>query len=156
VIDERWNSTLHPPIHAAWLYLNPAYSYACGFRFDAEAMDRFVQCVQRMMLTPAECSKISKQIEIYKPSVGTIGYDMAIQDKTSRMPGKLQVKFVSNFQILRSFLSIYLLLNGNINHCFSFPFLCCRCLVGKLWQKSPRVVKTCHSGVESNLQLFRV
>jgi hypothetical protein len=107
VIDERWNNTLHRLIHAAGLYLNPAYSYACGFRFDAKVMDGFFQCVQRMVLTPAECSKISKQIQIYKLSVGTFGYEMAIQDKTTTMPGKLQVKFVSNFQISMSFLSIY-------------------------------------------------
>ena len=28
VIDERWNNTLHRPIHAAGLYLNPAFAYA--------------------------------------------------------------------------------------------------------------------------------
>jgi hypothetical protein len=96
----------------------------------------------RMVLTPVERSEISKQIEIYKLNVGTFGYDMAIQDRTARMPGKLQVKFVSNFQIPMSFLSIYLLLNGNIICCLSFPFICCRCLVGKLWQKSPRSCKS--------------
>jgi hypothetical protein len=92
----------------------------------------------------AECSEISKQMEIYKLAVGTFGYDMAVQDRTTRMPGKLQVQFVSNFQISMSFLSIYLLLDGNIIHCLSFPFICCRCLVDKLWQKSPRVTETCH------------
>jgi hypothetical protein len=46
VIDERWNNTLHRLIHAAGLYLNPAYSYECGFRFDAEVMDGFFQCVR--------------------------------------------------------------------------------------------------------------
>ena len=54
VIDERWNNTLHLPIHAAGLYLNPAFSYACGFQFDVEVMDGFLQCVQRMVLTPSE------------------------------------------------------------------------------------------------------
>jgi hypothetical protein len=52
-------------------------------------MDGFFQCVQRMVLTPVEHSKIYKQIEIYKLSAGTFGYDMAIQDRTARMPGKL-------------------------------------------------------------------
>jgi hypothetical protein len=92
----------------------------------------------------------------YISCAGTFGYDMAIQDRSARMPSKLQVKFVSNFQISMSFLPIYLLLNGNINFCLSFSFIFYRCLVGKLWQKSPKVAKTCHSGVESNLQLFRV
>jgi hypothetical protein len=68
-------------------------------------MDGFFQCVQRMVLTPIECSKISKQIQIYKMSAGTLWYEMAIQDRTITMPGKLQ--FVSNFQISMSFLSVY-------------------------------------------------
>jgi hypothetical protein len=109
VIDERWNNTLHCLIHAIGLYLNLTYSYACGFRFDVEVMDGFFQCVQRMVLTLVEHSEISKQMEIYKLGARTFGYDMAIQDGTTRMLSKLQVKFVSNFQISMSFLSIYLL-----------------------------------------------
>jgi hypothetical protein len=79
------------------------------------------------------------------------------------MPGKLQVKFVSNFQISMSFLSIYLLLDGNIIHCLSFPFICCRCLVDKLWQRVPELQKlaiwvlsqTCSSsGCECNWSVF--
>jgi hypothetical protein len=68
-------------------------------------MDGFFQCVQRMVSTHVERSKISKQIQIYKPSAGTFGYEMVIQDRTTTMSGKLQ--FVSNFQISMSFLSIY-------------------------------------------------
>jgi hypothetical protein len=86
-----------------------------------------------MVLTLVEHAEISKQMEIYKLSVGTFGYDIAIQDKTTRMLGKLQVKFVSNFQISMSFLSIYLSIDENMIHCLSFPFICCRCVVGKLW-----------------------
>jgi hypothetical protein len=60
VMDERWNNTLHRPIHAAGLYLNPAFTYACGFNFDGEVIDGFLQFVQRMVLTLAERSKISR------------------------------------------------------------------------------------------------
>jgi hypothetical protein len=101
VIDERWNNTLHRPIHAAGLYLNPAFAYACGFNFDGEVIDGFLQCVQRMVLTPAERSEISRQNEIYRMASGMLGYDMAVQDRTTRMPGKLQ------FQIL--FIPFYIL-----------------------------------------------
>ena len=47
--------TLHRPIHAAGLYLNLAFAYACGFNFDSEVMDGFFQCFQRMVHTLAEC-----------------------------------------------------------------------------------------------------
>ena len=45
VIDERWNHTLHRSIHATGIYLNPAFSYASVFHFDAEVMDGFLQCI---------------------------------------------------------------------------------------------------------------
>ena len=101
VIDERWNNTLHRPIHAARLYLNPAFSYACEFQFDAKVMDGFLQCVQRMVLTPSKRVEISRQMEIYRMSGGTFGYDMAIQDRTTRMPATICLK-VSNFDLLDS------------------------------------------------------
>eukprot|EP00253_Pinus_taeda_P006458 PITA_06458 len=47
VIDERWNNALHRSIHVAWLFLKLAFSYACGFVFDAEIMDGFLSYVQR-------------------------------------------------------------------------------------------------------------
>eukprot|EP00253_Pinus_taeda_P004121 PITA_04121 len=45
VIDERWNNTLYRPIHAAGIYLKPAFSYPYGFVFDAEIIDGFLTCV---------------------------------------------------------------------------------------------------------------
>ena len=86
MIDERWNNTLHRPIHAAWIYLNPTFSYPCGFVFDAEIMDGFLTCVQRMVRSPAEHTKISKKIETYKMASGTFGFDMAVIDRTIKMP----------------------------------------------------------------------
>jgi hypothetical protein len=107
VIDERWNNIFHCLIHAAGLYLNPTYSYACGFRFDVDVMVGFFQCVQRMVLTPIECFKISKQMEIYTLGVGTFGYYMIVHAMNTRMSCKIQVKFVSKFQISTSFISIF-------------------------------------------------
>ena len=103
VIDERWNNTLHRPIHAAGLYLNPAFAYACGFNFDGEVTDGFLHCVQRMVLTPTERSEISRQNEIYRMASGMLGYDMVVQDRTIRMPGKIHHS-ISNF--VYSFLNI--------------------------------------------------
>jgi len=97
VIDERWNNTLHRPIHATSIYLNPAFSYVCGFRFDAEVMDGFFTCVERMVSSEQEREDISKEMEIYRMGGGTFGFGMAIKIRTTKIPGKLQ--FVSNFQV---------------------------------------------------------
>eukprot|EP00253_Pinus_taeda_P028973 PITA_28973 len=66
VIDEQWNNTLHRPIHASGIFLNPAFSYACGFVFDAEIMDGFLSYVQKMVRFLAEHTEISKEIETYR------------------------------------------------------------------------------------------
>ena len=87
VIDERWNNTLHRPIHAAGLFLNPAFSYACGFDFDAEIMDGFLSCVQKMVRSPLQHIEISKQIETYRMAGGTFGFEMAVTDRTTILPG---------------------------------------------------------------------
>ena len=60
VIDEWWNNTLHCLIYVAGIYLNPAFSYSCGFLFDAEVMDGFFAYVQRMVPSPTERAEISK------------------------------------------------------------------------------------------------
>ena len=97
-LTERWNNTLHHPIHAAYIYLNLAISYSCGFRFDAEVMDEFLTCVQRMVASGQEHEEISKEMKIYRMPSGTFGFTMAIKNRTTKMPGKLQLTVCFNFQ----------------------------------------------------------
>jgi len=99
VIDDRWNNTLHRPIHAAGLFLNPAFAYSCGFLFDAKVMDGFFTCVQKMVPNPSERAEISKEMEVYRMAGGTLSFDMAVQDRTAKMPGKI-------FIILKIFLCL--------------------------------------------------
>ena len=101
VIDQRWNKTLHRPIHAAGLFLNPAFSYSCGFNFDAEVMDGFLECVQRMVPSAADRSEISKELEVYRRAMGTFGFDMAINDRKNIMPSKFHL--VSKFNFITFF-----------------------------------------------------
>jgi hypothetical protein len=49
-----------------------------------------------MVLTPTECSEISKQNEIYRMASRILGYDMVVQDRTTRMPSKIHHS-ISNF-----------------------------------------------------------
>jgi hypothetical protein len=101
------DGTIHSiaPFMLQGIYLNPAFSYSCGFRFDVEVMDGFLTCVQRMVPSLQECAKISKEMEIYRMDGGTFGFDMAIQDRKTKMPGKLH--FVSNFNVSSYFVSTF-------------------------------------------------
>eukprot|EP00253_Pinus_taeda_P011756 PITA_11756 len=87
VIDERWNNTLHRPIHATRIYLNFAFYYPCGFVFDAEIRDGFLTRVQRMVRSLVERIKVSKEIETYKMACDTFGFDIVVTDRTIKMPG---------------------------------------------------------------------
>ena len=89
VIDDRWNNTLHRPIHAAGIYMNPAFAYSCGFLFAAEVMDGFFTCVQKMVSSPSERANISKEMEIYRMVGNTFCFDMVIQDRNTKMLGQI-------------------------------------------------------------------
>eukprot|EP00253_Pinus_taeda_P014820 PITA_14820 len=86
VIDEQWNNNLHRPIHAVGIYLNLAFSYAYGFIFNAEIMDGFFTCVERMVSSEQEREDISKEMEEYRMGNGTFGFTMAIKNRTTKMP----------------------------------------------------------------------
>eukprot|EP00253_Pinus_taeda_P026349 PITA_26349 len=103
VIDERWNNTLYRTIHAAGIYLNPAFSYPCEFEFDAEIMDGLLLCVQRMVRSPAERTEISKEIEIYRMAGGTFGFDMAVIDRTTKMPDAWWRMYGAKVPLLQKF-----------------------------------------------------
>jgi hypothetical protein len=66
VIDSRWTGMLHRPIHAATLFLNPAFSYKCNFDFDGEVMEGLHSCIQRMVPDPELRSKINREIQFYR------------------------------------------------------------------------------------------
>eukprot|EP00253_Pinus_taeda_P001621 PITA_01621 len=68
------------------VYLNPAFSYACGFKFDAEVMDGFFTCVKRMVSSEQEREEISKEMEVYRMGGGTFGFNMVIKNRTTKMP----------------------------------------------------------------------
>eukprot|EP00253_Pinus_taeda_P003827 PITA_03827 len=47
------------------VYLNLAFSYACGFRFDAEVMDGFFTCVEKMVSSELESQRFNDMVYVY-------------------------------------------------------------------------------------------
>jgi hypothetical protein len=97
VIDDRWNHTLHRSIHATGLYLNLAFSYSYGSKFDSEVMSGFFECVQRMVPSAADRLELSQQLELYKRSIGLFGLEMAMNDRQNIMPSKFHLVLSFNF-----------------------------------------------------------
>ena len=89
-----------PSPHSCCKYLpQPRISYSCGFRFDAEVMDGFFTCVERMVVSEQEREEISKEMEIYRMAGGTFGFSMAIKSRMTKMPGKLYCSVCFKFQL---------------------------------------------------------
>eukprot|EP00253_Pinus_taeda_P004341 PITA_04341 len=86
VINERWNNILHRPIYAVGIYLNPKFSYPCGFLFDVEIMDGFLTCVKRMVRLPTKHAEISKEMEIYRMAGSTFSFETVVVDRKTKMP----------------------------------------------------------------------
>jgi hypothetical protein len=88
LIDSRWTGMLHRPIHAAALFLNPAFSYKCNFDFDDEVMDGLFTCLRRMVPDANIRDQINREIEMYRQCAGLFGFEDAVRLRTRLMPRK--------------------------------------------------------------------
>jgi hypothetical protein len=79
---------LHRPIHAATIFLNPAFSYKCNFDFDGEVMEGLHACLQRMVPVVAINVDINREIEMYQDGTGLFGYEDGIASRSILFPRK--------------------------------------------------------------------
>ena len=79
---------LHWTIHAATLFLNPAFSYKCNFEFDAEVMKGLHTSLHRMVPDESTRHAINREMEIYHEGSVLFGFVDAIHERTSLMPHK--------------------------------------------------------------------
>ena len=98
LIDSEWTRMLHRPIHAAALFLNPAFAYKCNFDFDDEVLEGLLTCIQMMVPDYETRNAINREIEVYRDGTRPYGFANAIRDKTIFMPGMLLIyQSVLNF-----------------------------------------------------------
>eukprot|EP00253_Pinus_taeda_P014321 PITA_14321 len=67
IIDNRWNSQLHCPTHAAGYFLNPKYHYKDRLEdlHDGEVKARLIDCLERMVPNHANQLEIHRQLTIF-------------------------------------------------------------------------------------------
>ena len=89
LIDTQWTGMLHRPIHAATLFLNPAFAYKCNFDFDGEVLEGFLTCVQRMIPDYDARNVVNCEIEVYRDGTGVFSFGDAIRDRTDFVAGSI-------------------------------------------------------------------
>ncbi|XP_057986679.1 uncharacterized protein LOC110658706 [Hevea brasiliensis] len=72
IIDKRWESQLHRPLHAAGYYLNPEFFYSNDkINEDVEVVTSLYQVVARLIPSKEEQDKIMAQLPFYQNAEAT-------------------------------------------------------------------------------------
>lgn len=89
IIDNRWNSQLHRPLHVVGHFLNPEYYYNDSeLDYDFEVQKGVYDCVERLSPTDDLRKKILTELPIYKSGGGMFGSKFAIEQRGTIAPGE--------------------------------------------------------------------
>jgi len=79
IIDERWDSQFHGPLHTVGYFLNAELHYVPNFKVDTEVKIGLLQCIQKMAVDPKEQLSIDKQLEDFKNQNKLFGNPLAVE-----------------------------------------------------------------------------
>ncbi|KAK4259931.1 hypothetical protein QN277_006209 [Acacia crassicarpa] len=89
IIDKRWESQLHHPLHAAAHFLNPELFYKNPqIELDEEVTSGLYQCIERLIPTEEEEDKIIDELSLYKRAGGNFSIRSAIRQRTTVAPAE--------------------------------------------------------------------
>ncbi|KAK1407750.1 hypothetical protein QVD17_39376 [Tagetes erecta] len=104
IIDKRWNSQLHHPLHAAGYYLNPQfYCKNDGIENDTEVSTGLHDCINRLTPNKSKQDEIVKELVIWVNQEGFFSLDVAKRAQSNLAPAewwKLYGKGTPNLQQL--------------------------------------------------------
>ncbi|XP_019234971.1 PREDICTED: uncharacterized protein LOC109215374 [Nicotiana attenuata] len=88
IIDKRWDSKLHSPLHAAGLVLNPELFYDNEERIlgDEPLWNGYYECIEKLIPEESVQDKITEQFSIYRNSEQLFGKNMAIRQRKTKSP----------------------------------------------------------------------
>lgn len=86
IIDRRWDSQLHHPLHAAGYYLNPYFYYHNPkVETDTEVTNGLFACIKRLIPSPEVMDKIIiEELPVYKNSESLFGNEFAIRARNNK------------------------------------------------------------------------
>ena len=86
IIDERWESQLHRPLHAAAYYLNPYFHYSPSFKDDYDVKEGLYNCFSRLVPDRNTRTKIDRQLVEFHNARGLFGLDSARDNRDKMAP----------------------------------------------------------------------
>nr|XP_009780478.1 PREDICTED: uncharacterized protein LOC104229520 [Nicotiana sylvestris] len=105
IIDKRWDSKLHNPLHAAGLVLNPELFYDNEERIlgDESLWNGYYKCIENLIPEESVQDKITEQFSIYRNAESLFGKSMAIRQRKTKSPVEWWKQFGHSTPYLQKF-----------------------------------------------------
>jgi hypothetical protein len=102
IIDKRWNSHLHHPLHAAGYYLNPEfYCYNPEIERDREVSMGLHDCITKLVPNKDKQDLINAELIQWINQEGFFGLEAAKRQHGNMAPGKLCYYYLFNLFIYK-------------------------------------------------------
>ncbi|XP_055831886.1 uncharacterized protein LOC129900837 isoform X1 [Solanum dulcamara] len=88
IIDHRWESLQHHPLHAAGFYLNPKFFYTTEEDVHLHIRSLVYDCIEKLVPDPKIQDKIVKETTSYHNSAGDFGRKMAVRARDTLFPAE--------------------------------------------------------------------
>lgn len=89
IVDRRWQSQLHSPLHAAAAFLNPSIQYNLEVKFLTMIKEEFFSVLEKLLPTPELRHDLTSQICIFRKAQGMFGSNLAKEARNNSAPGML-------------------------------------------------------------------
>ncbi|KAK9059637.1 hypothetical protein SSX86_020341 [Deinandra increscens subsp. villosa] len=87
IVDQKWQSHLHSPLHSAAAFLNPSIQYNPEIKFLGSIKEDFFRVLEKLLPTPELRRDITNQILLYTRATGMFGCNLAKEAIDAVSPG---------------------------------------------------------------------
>ncbi|KAL4574784.1 hypothetical protein LXL04_021622 [Taraxacum kok-saghyz] len=87
IVDQKWQSHLHSPLHSAAAFLNPGIQYNPEVKFLGSIKEDFFRVLEKLLPTPELRRDITNQILLFTRATGMFGCNLAKEAIDAVSPG---------------------------------------------------------------------
>ncbi|PKU63398.1 uncharacterized protein LOC110096813 isoform X1 [Dendrobium catenatum] len=87
IVDRRWQSQLHSPLHAAAAFLNPSIQYNPEVKFLGIIKEDFFAVLEKLLPTSDMRQDLTAQICMFRKAQGMFGSNLAKEARNNSAPG---------------------------------------------------------------------
>ncbi|KAL6627172.1 hypothetical protein ACP70R_030898 [Stipagrostis hirtigluma subsp. patula] len=89
IVEQKWQTELHSPLHSAAAYLNPSIQYNPEVKFftTPSIKEEFYHVLDKVLTTPDQRQDITSQLHAFRKAQGMFGSNIAKEARNNTAPG---------------------------------------------------------------------